>query len=91
MLDTSALIYDPVAYKHFPDSEVIIPIAVLSELDKLKKQAGEVGKNARVAIKMLEDISQKGDISTGIELEDQIETQLTTWVSVIQIMATLIS
>lgn len=72
VLDTSTLIYDPVAYKHFPDSEIIIPIAVLNELDKLKKQVGEVGKNARVAIRLLEEICQKGDISTGIVLENNI-------------------
>src|SRR5580692_2661254 len=72
VLDTSALIYDPEAYKSFPYSEIIIPHMVTKELDKLKKQAGEVGRNARVAIKQLEAISQKGDISTGIELDDHI-------------------
>src|SRR6202041_463548 len=72
VLDTSALIYDPVAYKSFSYSEVIVPLAVTKELDKLKKQPGEVGRNARVAIKQLEEISQRGDISTGIELDDHI-------------------
>ena len=48
ILDTSTLIYDPCAWKQFPNSDVIIPIAVLGELDKLKKQSGEAGRNARV-------------------------------------------
>jgi len=72
VLDTSTLIYDPEAYKQFPYSEVIIPHAVLRELDKLKKQGGEVGRNARVATKQLYEIGRKGDISTGIELDSHI-------------------
>lgn len=72
VLDTSTLITDPVAWKHFSNSDVIIPIAVLNELDKLKKQAGEAGKNARVCIRMLDDISDKLDISTGVQLDDDV-------------------
>ena len=72
VLDTSTLIYDPSAYKHFPNSDVIIPIVVLNELDKLKKQSAEVGKNARVAIRLLDEISDLGDISMGILLDDDI-------------------
>lgn len=72
VLDTSALIYDPCTYKQFPHSDVIVPIAVLNELDKLKKGSSEAAKNARVAIRMLDEISNKGDISTGILLDDDI-------------------
>jgi PhoH-like ATPase len=72
VLDTSVLIYDPCAYKQFPHSDVIIPIVVLNELDKLKKLSTEVGKNARVAIRLLDEISNKGDISVGILLDDDI-------------------
>lgn len=72
VFDTSTLIYDPCAWKQFPHSDIVIPIAVLSELDKLKKQSGEVGRNARVAIRLLDEISNKGDISTGILLDDDV-------------------
>ncbi len=72
VLDTSTLIYDPCAYKSFPNSDVIVPIAVLNELDKLKKQSTEAGKNARVAIRLLDEISNRGDISMGILLDDDI-------------------
>lgn len=72
VLDTSVLIYDPYTYKQFPNSDVIIPIATLNELDKLKKLSTEAGKNARVAIRLLDEISSRGDISTGILLEDDI-------------------
>jgi len=72
VLDTSVLIHNPNVFKSFPESEVIIPIAVLNELDKLKKSAGEVGKSARVAIRLLDDVSNIGDISTGILLDDEV-------------------
>ncbi len=72
IFDTSILIYDPYSWKQFPNSDIIIPIAVLNELDKLKKQAGEAGRNARVAIRMLDEISDALDISTGIMLENDI-------------------
>ena len=72
VLDTSALIYDPEAYNHFPNSQVVIPIAVLTELDKLKKQTTEAGKKARVAVRLLDKISELGDISTGILLDNRV-------------------
>lgn len=72
VLDTSTLICDPSAYKHFANSDVIIPIAVLNELDNLKKQAGDVGKHARVAIRLLDEISEKGDISVGVLLDNDV-------------------
>lgn len=72
ILDTSVLISDPQSFKFYEDSEVIIPIAVLNELDKLKKQSGDVGRNARVSIKLIDDISNVGDISTGILIDNNI-------------------
>jgi PhoH-like ATPase len=81
VLDTSTLIYDPGAYKHFAHSDVVIPIAVLNELDKLKKLATEAGKNARVAIRLLDEISNLGDISLGIILDDDIILKVdTNWI-----------
>jgi PhoH-like ATPase len=69
ILDTSALVYDPSLYKSYPYSDLIIPIAVLGELDELKKQPGDTGRNARVAIRWLDEISNNGDISTGVLLD----------------------
>lgn len=70
VFDTSTLIYDPCSWKQFPHCDVIIPIATLNELDKLKKQSGEAGRNARVCIRLLDEISDMGDISTGVLLEN---------------------
>ena len=72
VLDTSSLIYDPCAWKTFVDSDVIIPIAVLNELDKLKKQSNDVGRNARVCIRLLDEISDKLDITMGVQVENDV-------------------
>src|SRR5574338_133380 len=76
VLDTSTLIFDPVAWKQFEHSDVIIPIAVLTELDKLKKQAGEAGRNARVCVRQLDEISELGDIITGVLLDGDIMVKI---------------
>jgi PhoH-like ATPase len=69
VLDTSVLIFDPLSIENYSDCSVVIYVAVLDELDKLKKQPGEVGKNARVTIRMLDKLSETGDISVGVLTE----------------------
>lgn len=72
ILDTSVLIDDPGAYKHFADSEVIIPIIVINELDKKKLQPGEAGRNARVCCRLLDTISEAGNTTNGILIDNNI-------------------
>ena len=72
ILDTSALVTDPSCYKSFPDSDIIIPIIVLGELDKLKKQSGEIGRKARVCIRLIDEVSETGNINKVINLDSNI-------------------
>jgi PhoH-like ATPase len=72
VIDTSVFIYDPSCYLSFNDSDVIIPIVVIEELDKLKKFANETGKKARVSIRNLDDISNRGELHKGIAIENNI-------------------
>lgn len=79
ILDTSALITNPSAYLDFHDSTVVIPITVLDELDKLKKQPNEAGKNARVAVRKLDEISKNAaDLSLGIALDNNVFLKIDT-------------
>lgn len=68
VLDTSVLVYDADAFKNFEQSNVYIPVVVLEELDKVKKQSDEAGKNARIAIRYLDEISSHGEIDKGIDI-----------------------
>jgi PhoH-like ATPase len=70
IFDTSVLIDNPFAFKDFENSDIIIPIAVFNELDSLKKQPHERGRNARVCIKTLEEICLQGNINTGIAIDN---------------------
>lgn len=70
-LDTSVLIADHEAFLNF-DSDVIIHITVLEELDKLKKSDREVAQSARAAIRSLDQFSNLGDISVGISHKDYL-------------------
>lgn len=78
VLDTSALIHDPSVWKQFPNSDVLLPIEVLNELDKLKKGSNEAARSARVCIRKLDEISNAGDISIGVQLENDITVKIDT-------------
>lgn len=59
VIDTNILIQNPQALLSFEDNQVILPVVVLEELDNLKKADGEKGRNARTAIRILEELRQK--------------------------------
>lgn len=69
VVDTNVLIQAPYAINCFADNRVVLPIAVLEELDHLKKAEGETGANARKAIRLLEELRHQGDLLTGVMLE----------------------
>ncbi len=68
VLDTNVLIQSPYALQSFEDNKVVLPIAVLEELDKLKNDDGDRGANARQSIRFLERLRQKGNLYEGVSL-----------------------
>ncbi len=68
VLDTNVLLHDPRAIFAFEDNDVLIPIVVIEELDKFKKGADEIGRNARQVSRILDDYRQKGKLSQGVAL-----------------------
>lgn len=72
VIDTNVLIHDHEAFYKFPRHEVVIPLTVIEELDHLKRNPGELGKNARAAIRELDALSQKAPASfaKGAQLEN---------------------
>lgn len=69
VLDTNVLIQAPHAVECFEDNQVILPMVVLEELDRLKKAEGDRGRNARQAVRILEQFRQKGNLLSGVEME----------------------
>lgn len=70
VVDTNVLIQAPGALASFEDNQVILPMAVLEELDSLKRAEGEKGANARTAIRFLETLRMQGNLLEGVPLEN---------------------
>lgn len=68
VLDTNVLIQSPRALLSFEDNSIVLPLAVLEELDALKTADGERGANARACIRMLEALRLEGSLTEGVPL-----------------------
>ena len=69
VIDTNILIHAPEAILNFEDNEVLLPMVVLEELDGLKNSEKEKGRNAREAIRHLENLRVQGNLVEGVETE----------------------
>ena len=67
VLDTNVLLHNPGALFMFADNEVIIPFAVLEELDKFKKGNDDVARNCREVIRHLDRLREAGKLSEGVK------------------------
>ncbi len=70
VLDTNVLLSDPGSLFAFDEHTVIIPIAVLEELDNHKSRQDEVGQNARSVSRSLDDLRHQGSLLEGIRLRN---------------------
>ncbi|MEJ5229741.1 MAG: PhoH family protein [Pseudothermotoga sp.] len=69
VLDTNVLIHDPESIYSFEDNNIVLPLPVLEELDKLKRRSDSVGKSAREVIRELDKLRASGDLSKGVRLQ----------------------
>ena len=65
VIDTNVFIQAPYAVQCFDDNNLVIPLVVIEELDGLKKADGEKGANARAAVRMLENLRERGNLLEG--------------------------
>jgi len=70
VLDTNVIIHNADAINVFADNEVVLPIDVIEELDIFKKDTDEKGRNARAAIRMLDELRERGKLGEGVPLEN---------------------
>ena len=68
VLDTNVIIHNADAINAFADNEVVLPIDVIEELDIFKKDTDEKGRNARAAIRMLDELREHGKLGAGVTL-----------------------
>ncbi len=70
VLDTNVLIHNPQAMFSYKKDDVVIPITVIEEIDKLKKGLDEKGRNARQVSRQLDDLRKKGSLKDGVKLDN---------------------
>jgi len=68
LIDTNVLLYDPNALFSFEENTVIIPMVVIEDIGRLKKDPSETGRNARQTSRILDELRQKGSLSDGVGL-----------------------
>jgi PhoH-like ATPase len=70
IVDTSVLLYDKSSIQSFPESDVVIPLVALDELDRFKEKKGITGESARYVNRFLDDLRKNGNLHEGVELEN---------------------
>ncbi len=70
VLDTNVLLHSAAALSSFEDNEIVIPMTVLEELDKFKRNQDELGRNARHTIRRLDELRSVGSLYDGVPLND---------------------
>lgn len=68
LLDTNVLLHDPNSLVSFQDNNVLIPIEVLEEIDRFKRESSELGRNARTVSRLLDSWRSQGHLGDGIRL-----------------------
>ena len=73
VLDTNVLLHSSASIQCFKDNDVVIPMTVIEELDKFKKNSDELGRNARRVIRLLDRLREEfpgctGDLDKGLPL-----------------------
>jgi PhoH-like ATPase len=72
VIDTNVLIHDPAAILNFEEHQVVIPMTVLEELDKLKMGKASIATDCREAIRQIDRIigdASSTEIAKGIPIE----------------------
>ncbi len=70
VLDTNVLLHDPHSLLSFQKNNVLIPIEVIEEIDRFKRESSELGQNARTVSRTLDALRGQGRLSEGVALEN---------------------
>jgi PhoH-like ATPase len=71
VLDTNVLLHNPQSIFKFEEHEVVIPLTVIEELDKFKKNNDETGRNSRQVIRSLDKLRSFGHLFEGVVWNEQ--------------------
>jgi PhoH-like ATPase len=66
VLDTNVLLHNPDALFVFKEHHIVVPFAVIEELDKMKRKDDDLGRNARACIRHLDRLRAIGHLAEGV-------------------------
>ncbi len=76
VLDTNVLVHDPHAFFNFEGVLVGIPSQVIEELDSFKREGTDRGRNARQAVRLLDELRGTGSLRDGVKLDNGAVVQV---------------
>lgn len=68
ILDTNVLLFDPQALFKFGNNDVVIPIVVIEEIDRFKREMSENGRHARLFSRLIDEMRADGALSQGVKM-----------------------
>ena len=68
VLDTNVLLHDPGALLVFDEHDLVLPITVIEEVDKFKRELTERGRAARTVSRALDEMRERGHLAAGVLL-----------------------
>lgn len=70
VIDTNVILSDPKAIFHFEENDIVIPLVVIEELDKFKKDMNQIGLAARSFARYIDSIRKRGSLLDGVQLKE---------------------
>lgn len=70
VLDTNVLLFDATSIFKFGNHKIFIPLIVIEELDRFKKDQNENGRNARYFARLVDELRSHGPLSQGVTLDN---------------------
>ena len=70
VVDTNVILFDSLAITKFKNADIYIPFVVLEEVDRFKKDLGEIGRNARQFSRFIDILRSEGSLADGVGIKE---------------------
>lgn len=70
VVDTNIILFDALAITKLGEADIHIPISVIEEVDRFKRDQGENGRNARQFSRFIDVLRAKGSLAHGVQLDN---------------------
>lgn len=69
VLDTNVILHDGTCINQFKENDIVIPLAVIEEIDHFKRGSQVINLNAREFARTLDNLTGKALFNGGVSLE----------------------